>query len=213
MVNVFQINATDPENDSLTVSLTGNDASAFAVSASGVVSFTYTTNIENPLDSNADAIYNLTVNVGDGTTVVSQNINVGLANIDEAGEIYYIWGNVTTNPQYLGCFAVNNSACNSFTLESVCNQFGTYGNRFNNNSIWNPFGAFGNPFNTNSPWNQFATSPNTPYLYNYNRSYNYGALTVNRFNPDLTASSVPRLILQKFLDTTNHSQTRDYACN
>ena len=213
VVNVFQINATDPENDSLTVSLTGNDASAFAVSASGVVSFTFTTNVENPLDFNADTIFNITVNVSDGTTVVSQDINVGLSNVDEAGEIYYLYGNVTTSAQYLGCYAVNNAGCNNFSLDSVCNEFGTYGSKFNANSIWNEFGTFGSIFNTSSPWNQFANAPNTPYLYNNNGSYNYGAFSVNGFNADLTRSSVPILILQKFLDTGSHSQTRDFACN
>ena len=213
VVNVFQINATDPENDSLTVSLTGNDASAFAVSASGVVSFTFTTDVENPLDFNADTIFNITVNVSDGTTVVSQDINVGLSNVDEAGEIYYLYGNVTTSPQYLGCYAVNNAGCNNFSLDSVCNEFGTYGSEFNANSIWNEFGTFGSIFSSSSPWNQFANAPNTPYLYNYNSSYNYGAFSVNAFNADLTSSSVPILILQRFLDTGSHSQTRDFACN
>ena len=213
VVNVFQINATDPENDSLTVSLTGNDASAFAVSASGVVSFTFTTDVENPLDFNADTIFNITVNVSDGTTVVSQDINVGLSNVDEAGEIYYLYGNVTTSPQYLGCYAVNNAGCNNFSLDSVCNEFGTYGSEFNANSIWNEFGTFGSIFSSSSPWNQFANAPNTPYLYNYNYSYNYGAFSVNAFNADLTSSSVPILILQRFLDTGSHSQTRDFACN
>lgn len=144
---------------------------------------------------------------------MSQNINVGLANVDEAGEIYYIWGSVTTSPQYLGCFAVNNPACNSFSLGSICNEYGTYGSEYSSTSIWNQYGTYGSIYNYTSPWNQYAPSPNTPYLYNINSSYNYGAFTVNSYNPDLTNSSVPRLILQKFLDTGSHSETRDYACN
>ena len=145
--------------------------------------------------------------------MVSQDINVRLSNVDEAGEIYYLWGNVTTSPQYLGCYAVNNANCNNFSLDSVCNAFGTYGNQFNSDSIWNEFGTFGSIFSSSSPWNQFANAPNTPYLYNYNSSYNYGAFSVNAFNADLTSSSVRILILHSFLDTGSHSQTRDFACN
>ena len=39
---------------------------------------------------------------------------------------------------YLGC--IN---CNQFASDSLCNEFGRYGNEFSGDSIWNEFSRFG----------------------------------------------------------------------
>ncbi len=53
--------------------------------------------------------------------------------------------------EYRGCLD-----CSRFDSNSICNRFGTYGNRFNSESIWNRFGA-GNRFDSESPWGRFGT--------------------------------------------------------
>ncbi len=42
--------------------------------------------------------------------------------------------------------------CNSFSSDSVCNQFGEFGSEFRTESIWNQFGT-GSEFDSESPWN------------------------------------------------------------
>jgi hypothetical protein len=48
---------------------------------------------------------------------------------------------------------------NIFEYESICNDFGPYGNRFAYISIKNDFGPYGNPFSTKSVYNAFTTTP------------------------------------------------------
>lgn len=65
---------------------------------------------------------------------------------------------VAADGQFLG-----NVNDNQFDLDSIANQFGTYGSRFNVLSIWNQFGTYGSNFSTLSPWNAFSTTP--PCIY------------------------------------------------
>ena len=46
--------------------------------------------------------------------------------------------------------------CTRFDTDSICNNFGTYGRRFNSDSIWNRFGI-GSRFDSDSPWSRFGT--------------------------------------------------------
>ena len=48
---------------------------------------------------------------------------------------------------------------NPFDPDSVCNAFGTYGNKFSSLSIWNQFGQYGSNFSALSAFNDFAFSP------------------------------------------------------
>lgn len=48
---------------------------------------------------------------------------------------------------------------NEFDLESIFNEFGTYGSKFSLTSIWNEFGTYGSPFSSESAFNEFALSP------------------------------------------------------
>ena len=46
---------------------------------------------------------------------------------------------------------------NSFSKDSISNEFGTYGSQFNSKSIFNEFGTYGSQFNSKSPWNEFSS--------------------------------------------------------
>ncbi|MXP27137.1 hypothetical protein GRI39_13970, partial [Altererythrobacter indicus] len=77
------ITASDPENGGLTFRIVGGvDAAFFTISSSGVLSFKNAPDAENPQDSGANNIYDLTVEVSDGTNVVQQNISVTVTGSD-----------------------------------------------------------------------------------------------------------------------------------
>jgi hypothetical protein len=48
---------------------------------------------------------------------------------------------------------------NQFEYESICNNFGPYGNPFAYVSIRNTFGPYGNPYSSTSIRNQFTSTP------------------------------------------------------
>jgi len=48
---------------------------------------------------------------------------------------------------------------NTFDKDSIFNEFGTYGSKFQSKSIWNSFGDYGSDFSDNSSFNKFATKP------------------------------------------------------
>lgn len=48
---------------------------------------------------------------------------------------------------------------NTFDSDSVFNQFGIYGSKYQTNSIWNQFGTYGSDFSSESAFNKFTTTP------------------------------------------------------
>lgn len=108
------------------------------------------------------------------------------------------------NSVYLGCLT-----CNRFDLESVCNQFGTYGSEFALNGIWNQFGTYGSQFNSYSPWNQFSTSG--PSIIGTDGQF-YGYFTTNRFQFNRTQAPAFVSILNYYLNTGNLAATRAFTC-
>ena len=83
---VTTVAAADADGDALTYALASStDAAAFALdSASGVLVFDPAPDFETPQDSNADNIYQLELSVFDGAYSTSLDLNVSVANIDEA---------------------------------------------------------------------------------------------------------------------------------
>lgn len=81
--NAIDVNATD--NTSISYSISGVDASAFTISATtGEVTFTQAPDFENPIDSNADNSYQLTVTATDATSnSTSQAVTIVVTDIDE----------------------------------------------------------------------------------------------------------------------------------
>jgi hypothetical protein len=82
------------------------------------------------------------------------------------------------NEQYLGCLN-----CSQYALDSIMNEYGTYGNEFSNVSIWNTYGTYGSSYSQYSPWNRFATNP--PAIVNQDGNF-YGYFTINELFPNRT---------------------------
>jgi len=82
---VTKVVATDAESDPLTFSISGGaDQTKFAINAStGDLAFVATPNFESPADVGADNVYNVTVQVSDGTSTDQQQIAVTVTNVNE----------------------------------------------------------------------------------------------------------------------------------
>ncbi|MFL2722536.1 MAG: cadherin repeat domain-containing protein [Gammaproteobacteria bacterium] len=76
----FTITATDPDMDSLTYSLAGNDGGIFSVSSSGVVTFNTAPDYENPTDSDTNNVYEVTGRVSDGSLTATRDFTVTVTN-------------------------------------------------------------------------------------------------------------------------------------
>ena len=59
------VGSSDVDGDSLTYTLTGNDASIFSVDSSGRISFKNSPNFKNPLDVDSNNKYEITLTVTD----------------------------------------------------------------------------------------------------------------------------------------------------
>ena len=76
----FSVSASDAEGNSITYSVSGNDASSMAVSSTGVVTFTSTPDFETPGDANSDNVYSFNVSVTDGTLSTSEAFTITVTN-------------------------------------------------------------------------------------------------------------------------------------
>ena len=81
---VYQAQATDPEQTSLTYSASGADASLFTLdSTSGDLAFNQSPNFETPLDQDADNVYQLEITATDGANPASQSLTVTVVDVNE----------------------------------------------------------------------------------------------------------------------------------
>ena len=80
--SVATYTGSDPEGDALTWSVSGSDADDFSIEA-GVLSFADRPNYEEPSDCDSDNVYDVNVNVSDGTYGDSVSASVTVADIQE----------------------------------------------------------------------------------------------------------------------------------
>jgi len=79
--SVMQINANDSEGDTLTYSLSGEDADDFDINSSGYISFKNIPDFEAPTDSDKNNIYNITVTVSDNNLSTIKDFRVVVKNL------------------------------------------------------------------------------------------------------------------------------------
>ncbi len=81
---VYTATATDADNDSLTFNLvTSDDMDLFSITSTGELGFKNDPDFENSTDANGDNVYNVTIEVTDGTNTVSQNVSITVTNVAE----------------------------------------------------------------------------------------------------------------------------------
>ena len=94
-LNVANYTATDPEGESVSLSLMGDDAGLFELAAdtdtedgvSQVLSFKKSPDFEMPGDQNDDNLYEVTVRASDGTMSADRMVVVKVTNVVEAGKV------------------------------------------------------------------------------------------------------------------------------
>ena len=82
--SIATITGTDPDGDSLSFSLSGDDAALFTlgmVSSGGALAFVEAPDFENPGDANGDNVYELTVTVSDGSLSDSESFTVTVTDV------------------------------------------------------------------------------------------------------------------------------------
>ena len=84
---VYDAAASDPENATLSYSLSGDDFSAFTISAEGLVTFNSVPDYDSAADADGNNIYAITIEVSDGTNATTQAITVTIIDLDEAPSI------------------------------------------------------------------------------------------------------------------------------
>ena len=86
---VYAANATDPDGDPITYSLTGIDSAHFNLdSANGELSFQQAPDFETPHDHNQDNTYELEISASDATATTSIELNVSITNVNDNQPIF-----------------------------------------------------------------------------------------------------------------------------
>lgn len=83
--DIASFSVSDPENNSITVGVSGDDSTNFIV-VDNVLKYSGGLNFENPTDSNTDNVYELEVFADDGFNRTTQNVQLTITNVDEGPE-------------------------------------------------------------------------------------------------------------------------------
>ena len=75
-LRVSDLVATDPDGDSVSMFLAGEDSEYFSISTAGRLIFVSAADFENPLDFNKDNVYKISLRVSDGTNSRSYDLTV-----------------------------------------------------------------------------------------------------------------------------------------
>ena len=87
---VTRFEATDPETDGITWTLTGTDQDDLEIeSDTGIVTLARTPDFEHPTDSNRNNSYVVTVEASDGKLEATQRLTVTVANVAEDGSVSF----------------------------------------------------------------------------------------------------------------------------
>ena len=82
--SVATISASDPDNNSLTYTISsGDDQALFSITSRGVLSFLTAPDFETPSDVGSDNVYDITVQVSDGLLIDTQSISITVSDAFE----------------------------------------------------------------------------------------------------------------------------------
>ena len=191
--SAFTVNATDPNGDTLTYSLSGDDASLLSISNQGVVTFNTAPDFENPSDGNTDNVYKITVTVSDGSLSATANFEITVTNdtSDDITTENYDGTLVLSGPIQSAdiCFVENITIpCSESSYTTTTSQDGTFSlivdsdagtgiikseNGFDSNTNWQfeegRSAAIGEP----TTGQNFIINPATTALYLYDNNTDY----------------------------------------
>ena len=189
----FTVNATDPNGDTLTYSLSGDDASLLTITNQGVVTFITAPDFENPSDSDTNNVYKITVTVTDGSLSANANFEITVTNdtSDDVTTSNYDGTLVMSGPIQSATICLVESlstSCSEASSNTVTAQDGTFSltvdsnsangiikseGGFDPNTNWEiedqRYGAIGEPTTEQN----FIISPASTLLYEYDNNTNY----------------------------------------
>ena len=79
--------ASDPESDTITWTLEGDDAGDFEISTGGVLSFASSPDFESPADKTTDNVYKVTVKATSSGGTATQDVSVTVTGVNEGSSI------------------------------------------------------------------------------------------------------------------------------
>jgi Ca2+-binding RTX toxin-like protein len=80
------IQATDPDKDLLTYTLSGTDAALFTLSSDGFLNFKTSPSVSQPADAGANNVYDVIINVSDGALSASQSLAITVVRDDYSAD-------------------------------------------------------------------------------------------------------------------------------
>ena len=194
--SAFTVNASDPDGDNLTFSVSGDDANIFTISNQGVVTFNTEPDFENPSDLDTNNIYKITVTVSDGSANASANFEVTVTNDteDDVTTDNYDGNYVLSGPIQSSdiCFVEDiETLCSNATFSTSTAQDGSFSLSINSDAGTGIIKAE-NGFDSNTNWQieegrssvigepttsqNFIINPATTLLYLYDNNTEYEAL-------------------------------------
>ena len=191
--SAFTVNATDPNGDTLTYSLSGDDASLLSISNQGVVTFNTAPDFENPSDGDTDNVYKITVTVSDGSLNAIANFEITVTNdtSDDITTENYDGTLVLSGPIQSAdiCFVENiTTPCSESSYTTTTSQDGTFSlsvdsgagtgiikseNGFDPNTNWQFEEGRGAAIGEPTTDQNFIINPATTALYLYDNNTDY----------------------------------------
>ena len=191
--SAFTVNATDPNGDTLTYSLSGDDASLLSISNQGVVTFNTAPDFENPSDGDTDNVYKITVTVSDGSLNAIANFEITVTNdtSDDITTENYDGTLVLSGPIQSAdiCFVENITIpCSESSFTTTTSQDGTFSlsvdsgagtgiikseNGFDPNTNWQFEEGRGAAIGEPTTGQNFIINPATTALYLYDNNTDY----------------------------------------
>ena len=191
--SAFTVNATDPNGDTLTYSLSGDDASLLSISNQGVVTFNTAPDFENPSDGDVDNVYKITVTVSDGSLNATANFEITVTNdtSDDITSENYDGTLVLSGPIQSAdiCFVENITIpCSESSYTTTTSQDGTFSlivdsdagtgiikseNGFDPNTNWQFEEGRGAAIGEPTTGQNFIINPATTALYLYDNNTDY----------------------------------------
>ena len=85
-IEMATFSVSDPENNTLTVGVSGDDSTGFVVEDNSILKYIGGVNFENPTDSDANNVYNIQVFADDGFNRTTQAVEITVSDVPEGPE-------------------------------------------------------------------------------------------------------------------------------
>ena len=96
-IEMATFSVSDPENNTLTVGVSGDDSTGFIVEDNSILKYVGGVNFEDPTDSDANNVYNIQVFADDGFNRTTQDVEITVSDVPEAPEFVGLTSQVSVD--------------------------------------------------------------------------------------------------------------------